>query len=59
VALRTVWDSTRDADEFRRSVELWIDEADVTASVRPGSGAEVWVFFATDDEALVAVSASL
>jgi len=55
VAIRTVWDSARDADEFRRAIELWVDERDQDGIVRQG-GDEVWVFFATNEVALAAVS---
>jgi hypothetical protein len=55
VAMRTTWDTSRDASEFRRAAELWIEEGSRTAAVRSG-GREVWAFFGTDDESLAAVA---
>jgi hypothetical protein len=54
VAIRTVWDSPREADEFRRAIGLWIEEGSDHATIRPKER-EVWAFFATSDEALEAV----
>ncbi len=58
VAMRTVWDSSVDARQFRDAMELWIGEGDVAADVRLEADARVMAIFATDDATLELISSA-
>jgi hypothetical protein len=59
VVLATVWDSTRDAEEFAAAIQRWVVAGDAVAEVLPPDGATVRVLFASDEDTLSALSTAM
>ena len=58
VELSTVWDTSRDAEEFAASMNEWIDQGDGSARVLEPEGKAVRVLFASDQATLDALEAA-
>jgi hypothetical protein len=58
VELSTVWDTSRDAQEFAASMTEWIDQEDGSAVVLEPDGRTVTVLFANDAATLQALEAA-
>jgi hypothetical protein len=59
IVLATAWDSERDAEEFAAELQRWVAAGDTPADVLPTDGTSVRVLFATDDETLVKLAATV
>jgi hypothetical protein len=55
VELSTVWDTSRDAEEFAASMNEWIDQGGGSAQVLEPDGKAVTVLFANDQGTLDAL----
>jgi hypothetical protein len=59
VELSTVWDTTRDAEEFAASMTEWVEQGDGSATVLDPEGNAVTVLFASDPATLQALETAI